>query len=108
MYFGPAVATSPASACARAIHRVGNRPPRLEGRVHGRSLPALKRGARCPDSSTMPYLLAVVAASAAGWLCDGAVRPAAGDGGAMAFGFVVSTIVFFRAKQYFTEMRDGR
>jgi len=26
----------------------------------------------------------------------------------MAFGFVVSTIVFFRAKQYFTELRDGR
>jgi hypothetical protein len=56
----------------------------------------------------VPYLLATVAASAAGWLCDGVARPIAGDGGGMAFGFVVSTIVFFRAKQYFTDMRDGR
>ena len=56
----------------------------------------------------MPYLLATVAASAVGWLCDGAVRPVAGDGGAMAFGFVVSTVVFFRAKRYFTDLRDAR
>ena len=57
----------------------------------------------------MPYLLAAVAASAVGWLCDSALRPVAGDGGfSMAFGFVVSTLVFFRAKRWFEDLRDGR
>jgi hypothetical protein len=69
---------------------------------------ALKRGPGCPDPPAVPYLLATAAASAVGWLCDGAVRPVAGDGGAMAFGFVVSTVVFFRAKRYFTDLRDAR
>jgi hypothetical protein len=56
----------------------------------------------------MPTVIAALAASAAGWISDGAVRPMAGTATSMVVGLVVSTLVFLRARRFFEDLRDGR
>jgi len=56
----------------------------------------------------MPTLLAMVAASAAGWFSESAVRPLVGLAGSMASSLVVSTLVFVYAKRFLEDLRDGR
>ena len=56
----------------------------------------------------MPTLLATVAASAAGWLSDSAVRPWAGTAASTVLSLVVSTVVFLFAKRFLADLRDGR
>ena len=69
---------------------------------------ALKRDVSRPDLFGMPYLLAAVAAWAAGLLSDTAVSPVAGAAGSMVLSLVVSSVVFVFAKRFFADLRGGR
>lgn len=55
----------------------------------------------------MPTLVAMLVASLAGWLVDGLVDDMLGPVSSMAVGLLVSTVAFFFAKQYFTDLRGG-
>jgi len=56
----------------------------------------------------VPTLLAIAAASAAGWLSDGATRPILGVAGSMVSSLVVSSVAYLLAKRFFEDLRGDR
>jgi hypothetical protein len=50
----------------------------------------------------------MVAASAAGWISDGAARPVLGVAGSMIASLVVSSVVYLMAKRFLDDLRGGR
>lgn len=53
----------------------------------------------------MPYLVALIAATLAAWLVDGAVRPLVGSFGSMLLGTVAAAVAFFFAHRFLRELR---
>jgi hypothetical protein len=50
----------------------------------------------------------MAAASAAGWISDGATRPVLGLTGSMIASLVVSSVVYLMAKRFLDDLRGGR
>jgi hypothetical protein len=69
---------------------------------------SLKPRASRPDPWEVPTLLAIAAASAAGWISDGATRPVLGLAGSMIASLVVSSAVYLMTKRFFDDLRGGR
>ena len=55
----------------------------------------------------MPSLGAGVAAMLAGWMIDAVFQPFLGLGPTLVLSFVGSTVVFFVARKWLKDMRDG-
>ena len=56
----------------------------------------------------MPSLAAALAATAAGWIVDGLLERSFGWGVTMILSFVVSVAVFFAARKWLIDLREGR
>lgn len=65
----------------------------------------LKRSAGAADPPRMDSILAMIVSALVGWLVESPVRGVLGSGSSMAVSFVVSTLAFFVAKQYFGRLR---
>jgi hypothetical protein len=55
----------------------------------------------------MPTLVAMLIATLAGWLVEGPVRALLGPVTSMATSLLVSTVAFFFAKKFVSDLRDG-
>lgn len=55
----------------------------------------------------MPTFVAMLIASLAGWLVEGPVRALTGPGASLVVGLLVSTVVFFLARHFVSDLRGG-
>ena len=56
----------------------------------------------------MPSVAAALAATAAGWIVDSLLEPSFGWGMTVILSFVVSVAVFFAARKWLIDLREGR
>jgi undecaprenyl pyrophosphate phosphatase UppP len=55
----------------------------------------------------MPTLVAMLIASLAGWLVEGAIRATLGSLASMAASLLVAAVAFFFAKRFVSDLRGG-
>ena len=60
-----------------------------------------------PILRVMPTLIAMLMASVVGWLVEGPARALLGPGFSLATSLVVSTVAFYFARRFVSELRDG-